>query len=185
MKKIILLCCVTLCFLACKTEEKKKPIEQSVEPVKVETPKELTVDFSFKTNKTDVFRIMTNNIEVDDLQKMNIQVFETVDPTTNYESIIAKFPKDIISNNVFVSLGHKEVKSVDVNSVTITYGDYSISANINTLENYFVLNKFVELDKDANVLKTKRVDGKHNPQLILRRKAINELKGVKVQKKQK
>jgi hypothetical protein len=44
--------------------------------------------------------------------------------------------------------------------------------------NFFLTNKFVDYDETLGVFKTKKVDGKHNPILILRKLYIDKIQGL-------
>jgi hypothetical protein len=143
----------------------------------VATPKHLTVNFNFKTNKPDMFKIMLNNVEIDELQKKNIHIFENVIPSTEDDAITAKFDADNMSNNVVIHLGNKEVKEVEIKSILISYGNNQINiSSPKDLDKYFVFNKFIEKDSTSNTLKTKRVNGQHNPAFSFKRNLINLLK---------
>ena len=172
MKKLLLVFLGIVSVTACKTETNDK----SDKSVKTKEIKRLIVDFSFKTDKIDNFRIMLNNIEIDEFQKMNIQVYEEVGPSSSYESINAIFPENHMSNNIVVNLGSKETKEVQIQKLRLSYGENTIEVTIDNIENYFSLNKFIELDKEERVLRTKKIDGAHNPILFSRKSIINLLK---------
>lgn len=163
----------SLIFMSCKNTAEEPQIEEE----KAAPEAKLIVDFSFKTDQQDVFRIMLNNIEVDELQKKNIQFFEDVTPSSNFESFHAEFDANNISNNVIINLGNKSVKNVEIESIKVTYGDNEIIASTPVqITEYFALNKFVTIDSVSSTLSTNRVDNQHFPAISLRLKSINYLK---------
>ena len=175
MKRIALILFLSLSVLACKSEEKKgKPSEKSpIETPKIE--KELVVNISLKTNKKDEFKLMMNNIEIDEFQKKNIHIIEEMEPTTSYETINASFGVNNISKAFNIFLGAKEIKELDVQSIDISYGGNSVSINSSQLNDYFWFNEFVEQDPESMKIRTKKVEGKHHPIIRLRPKVIDQL----------
>jgi hypothetical protein len=181
MKKTLLLILISLAFFSCKNEKQDKPslnnnklIGQDEEVIR---PKEFLFELVYKTNQDDVFNIMMNNIEVDELQKKNIHIFENVITTTNKDIITAKFDAGNISNNIIVNLGNKEVKEVEIISILVSYGNNTININSpKDIDKYLAFNKFVERDSASNKIKTKKVNGEHRPVLVLKRNLINLLK---------
>ncbi|OUS02406.1 hypothetical protein A9Q86_03940 [Flavobacteriales bacterium 33_180_T64] len=148
-------------------EKKEENIEQII----------LTINFNFKTSQPDVFKIMMNNIEVDELQKKNIHIFEEVVPSTSVDVIIAKFDADNFSKNIVFHLGNKTPKEVEVESILVAYGKNRFNINsAQDLNKYFAFNKFIERDSTSKILNTKRVDGKLNPTFRIKRNLINLLK---------
>ena len=171
IEKVFIACC--LIIISCKNAiEEPLVVEEKSAPAE-----KLIVDFSFKTDQQDTFRIMMNNIEVDELQKKNIQFSEEVAPSSSFENFHAEFDANNMSNNVVINLGNKSIKKVEIESIKITYGDNEIIASTPVqLKEYFVLNKFVTLDSVGSTLSTNRVDNQHFPAISLKRKSINYLK---------
>ncbi len=175
MKKIVSIIIVSIfLFSGCKNEPKTDIVVE--EAINEEADKkELIVEFAFKTNKEDEFKIMLNNIEVDDLQKMNINVVETVPPSAQPDKIIANFGERI-SNNLLINLGNSEVKSVEISAIDVRYGEVFISSQTaEDLDKYFAFNKFIDWDPASLTVSTKRVDGKLFPVISARRRLINAL----------
>ncbi len=175
MKKTLLALVLMIALTGCKNDPKESAISEIAKEVK----KELIVKINFKTNKKDIFRIMMNNIVVDDLQKKNIQIFEEVIPSTGVDQIIAKFDPNNISKNIVISLGNKEEKEVKIESIELSYGENSELVKAEDLPKHFILNKFTSFDENTFIVKTIRVDGKHAPTLALRPKALNKLTKAK------
>ena len=120
------------------------------------------------------------NIQVDDLQKKSIEIFESVVPSANDDAIIAKFDPENFSKDLVINLGDKEEKSVEIKSILISYGDNQI--NLTTpadLNKHLVFNRFINRDSLSNKLTTKRIEGRLNPAIRVKRSAINLLQKKK------
>ncbi|WP_411893956.1 hypothetical protein [Winogradskyella sp. A2] len=138
--------------------------------------KSLKIHFIFRTNKADEFKIMMNNIEVDELQKKQIHISENVEPSSNDDYIVANFDPDNISKQIVIQLGSKIEKEVIINGILISFGDKTV--NLNSPEDFnkhLVFNKFIERDSTSNKLITKRIEGKLNPTIRLKNSLINQL----------
>ncbi|NNK87388.1 MAG: hypothetical protein HKO90_03820 [Flavobacteriaceae bacterium] len=174
MKNLInILILTTILVFSCKNETSQTQ-EKETAQVEEEAPMELEVDFKFKTDKQDVFRVMMNNIEVDEIQKKNIHVFEDVIPTETTESMVMSFGPGNVSNNLIINLGAKEEKTIEIDYIMLTYGGQSQLVNASQLQDFFILNKFISQDEQGR-LKTQTVDGRHNPTIIAKRKLIGQL----------
>ncbi len=172
MKKFLLILLVIT--VACKTEPKEVPEEPIPEKV-VEPIKEFEVIVNFKSNKDDEFKLMLNNVIVDEFQRKNIHVIEKVIASSESENITATFGENNISKNFNFHFGSKQIKEVEIESISFSYGTNNLSIDGSELAEYFSINKYITLDTVSNILKTKRVDGKHNPTIILKRKYIKTL----------
>lgn len=173
LKFLLVLIC--LC-ISCNTSEKKTSNISEIESTQIES-RSLIIEFKFKTNKPDVFKIMMDNIEVDELQKKNIHVFENVTPTSKEDKIIAKFDANNMSKNIIINLGTKEIKEVEIINISISYGDNHYSFDtLNDIKKYFAFNRFIDVSEDNKKIKTKKVDGKHNPAISVRQNLIRLLK---------
>lgn len=157
---------------SCKNETKNDT--QGIENSVIETPKELVVKLGFKTSVEDEFRIMLNNIKVDEFQRKNIQVRETVLPSTGFESIIAHLGGEVNTKNLLIHLGKKE-KIVEFNGMEFSYGSKSILVTKSNFNKFLNTNKFVVLENDGFVFSTKTINGKHNPAIIARKRLLDSL----------
>ncbi|MDG1660874.1 MAG: hypothetical protein P8H40_05805 [Winogradskyella sp.] len=136
----------------------------------------LSVEFVYKTNKTDVFKIMMNNIKVDELQTKHIHITENVIPTTSNDVIEANFDPNNLSKQIVLHLGNKTEKSVTINRILISYGDIFFDLNsVQDFNKHLVFNKFIIRDSTSNKLSTKRIDGKLNPTIRIKNSLINQL----------
>ena len=161
-------------FINCKESTDKQEYSNTPKQTE-EISKQLEIRFSFKTSKTDVFKIMMNNIEVDEFQKKNIQIFETIPPSSQFENIIAKFDEGNMSKNIVFSLGNNEVKEIIIENIIISYKNKDI--NISTSEDiakFLKFNKYVEADSSNKLIKTKKVNGKHSPAFTFSKKLIKQ-----------
>lgn len=177
MSKLKGLLLVFLAFLVVSCQSKTseaKPIEQK--KVEVVEPN-LKIEFKFKTNKPDIFRIMINGIEIDEIQKKNIHIIEEVTPSTSEDTILANFDKGNISSNILINLGNKEPKDVEIISVLVTYGEkhFNITSS-EDLDKYLGFNKCIDRGTDGKTITTKRIDGVLNPVIYFRQSFINLLK---------
>lgn len=173
MKKIILVGLVILFTFSCSNEPKKesKPIE--IEKVK-ETKKEFIVKISFRTNKSDSFILMLNNIVIDEFQRKDINIKEEVSQASNFELITANFGESI-SESFRINIGNKEVKNVEIDFIKISFGEKKLEMSSRELGNYFSFNDFVSYDTINSKFETRRIEGKHYPFLILKKEFMISL----------
>lgn len=177
MKRIFIVLLIASIFtIGCdKAKENEKANKNTKKSENLE--EQLEVRVSFKTNKEDVFKITMNNIQIDELQKKNIQFFETISPTPNYEEITAKFDKGNMSEKIIVSLGNKKLKKVDIDKITVTYKNKAMEfGTAEDLFKFFRFNKYVVVDSTSKVVQTKRFEGQHNPSFSFTKRLINQLK---------
>ena len=93
---------------ACKSDVNEQTDSSENHKTSVETEvKELEVVLDFKTNKDDKFKLMLNNIRVDEFQNKNVQIIEKVNQTSSVDKIITKFGDNNISNNFIINLRTK------------------------------------------------------------------------------
>ncbi|WP_417237350.1 MULTISPECIES: hypothetical protein [Flavobacteriaceae] len=156
-------------FMSCKNK-----VQSLQNEIEAQSKKELVVKLGFKTNVKDEFKILFNNIKVDEFQKKNIQVRETVPPSSGFESIVAHLGGEINTQNLLIHLGKKE-KTVEFNGMEFSYGDKSILITKSNFNRFLNTNKFVVLDDNGFVFSTKTIDGKHNPAIMARKKLLDTL----------
>lgn len=173
MKKIVLVVLVTFFAFSCSSEPKKESKPIVIENVE-ETIKEFIVKMDFKTNSEDSFRLELTNIVIDEFQKKNILVIESVSPSSSYEKITANFGENM-SKAFKINFGTKELKEVEITKINLTYGKNSINIKGSELKKYFSISKFIQYDSISGKLKTQKVEGKHYPIITLKRNYINAL----------
>ena len=116
MRKLITIITFAIISISCNKSEKK---HSSLSEINTDSllKKSLKLEFIYRTNKSDVFKIMMNNIEVDELQKKHIHISENVEPSSNDDYIIAKFDPDNLSKQIVISLGNNNEKEVIIKSI--------------------------------------------------------------------
>jgi len=172
MRKIILVFVVLTTLFACKSDKKNSNNEVATESKKQENI--LKVYIEFKTNKQDEFRIILNNIEVDEFQKMNIEAREIIPVTASYEKMNVTFFDNVFSKNFLIGLGNDKLKELEINKIVISRGPNIVTVNKENIQDYFSPNKYVEFKN--NKIITKKVNGKHLPLLFAKSRLINTLK---------
>ena len=175
MQKFLLIFLVSVFSFSCKNSDKQ---DSNIVDTKTEInlQKKFIVNFNFKTSKADIFKITMMNIEVDDLQKKNIEIFEDVIPSTTDDAIVAEFDANNISKNIVINLGNKQVKEVEIISISVSYGDNHFNFNTaKEFHKYFAFNRFVKKDEESKILTTQKVDGRHNPAISMKQNLIKLL----------
>lgn len=173
MKKLVLVVMVALFTFSCSNEPKKESIPVEVEKA-IETKKEFIVKMSFRTNKSDSFSLMLNNIEIDEFQTKDINIKEEVSQASKFELITANFGESI-SESFRINIGNKEAKDVEIDFIKISYGEKKLEISSRELGNYFSFNEFVNYDTINSKFETRRIDGKHYPFLILKKEFMISL----------
>ncbi len=161
---------VLLFFISCN-QNSNSSVESNASKIK---KKEFLVSIEYKSNSPDKFKLIMDNIKVDEFQRKSIVITEDVVATTSLDFINANFGENI-SSRIVLNLGNKEVKKVVINELIMSYGDNSIIIDGNSILDSFKLNEFVEFDSTSKELKTKRINNNHAPALILKPKVINQL----------
>lgn len=167
MKKLAFILLVFV--VACKNEPKETAEEPQTTEVE-EVVNELEIVMNFKTDTAGEFKLMLNNVKMDEFQRKNIHVIEKVEPATGIDELRASFGPNNISNNIYINFGNKATKNVEISNIQIQYGDKGFNIDANALTEYFSLNKYVVFDSVTNTIKTQRVGDIHNPSITLKRK---------------
>lgn len=138
--------------------------------------KELLVEFYFKTDSADEFKIMINDIKVDELQRKDIHIYEDVVPSSNEDRIIARFDENNISDKIRISLGNKVLKKVELKRLLVKYGDNEILLSTPAdFKKYLFFNKFIEYNSENSTITTLNQDGVHHPVIFFKPILINLL----------
>ncbi|OUS01643.1 hypothetical protein A9Q86_07695 [Flavobacteriales bacterium 33_180_T64] len=166
MKKNILVICVLL-FLSCK-EEKKEKINSRPDL------KQLIVKVDLKTTTEDVFKVIMNNIKVDEFQEKNVIIRETIPVTSNYENITASFDTNNFSNNIHIDLG-KTLKNVKFNTIEFIYGANVLLITKDNFNEFLKVNKFAKFNEDDFSVTTKKEGKNQYSKIILKQSAIKFL----------
>lgn len=82
-----------------------------------------------------------------------------------------------MSKKIMINLGNKIVKTIEIQSINISYKDNVINiSSPKDINKYLRFNKYIERDSASNIIKIKNVKGQHKPAITFSRKLINELK---------
>lgn len=177
--KNLLIILLLIFTVSCKEESSNTEVQtiENIEDSSAEQViKQLRLGFSFKTNTEDVFKIMLNNITVDDLQTKSIHFTEQMPPMENFEEIVAVFDPNNFSQDLAISLGNAKVKEVILDKITISYGDKAVMAStVSEINDNIVFNKYIDFNQETKVLKTKKLDGQHFPTIIIRPRVLASL----------
>lgn len=171
MKYNILFICLLILLGSCS--QKKSSINDAKD-LTIAKSEILLVKLELKTTVKDEFRIMLNQIEIDEFQKMNIQASEVIPVTSHYESMKVDFFENMFSKKIVIGLGNKFPKRVEIKSISVSKGLNIIDIPQAQIEEYFTANKYVIFDDDMNIT-TKKIDGKHAPILFANSRLINLL----------
>jgi len=171
MKKISILLFLALVLFSCENRTDKQ--KQQKEIVEIEDKKELIIEMYFKTNKEDTFKFLMNNIKVDEFQSKNIQILEKVSPSTAVDQMSFNFENNK-PNSFIINLGNKHPKEVTIKNIVVKYGENIVEINKSNFKRYTVPNKFIEINEEGTLI-TKKIDGKHNPSLVLKKNVFNQV----------
>jgi len=178
MKKTFL-ALVLLTIFACKNEVKKDLNTQIVEHV--ELPK-FIVEMNFKTDKADAFRLMLRNVELDEFQKKDIIIEEKVSPTSSIDLVSASFGEGNISNYFSINFGKQDEKIIEIETITLSYGNNHVVVNRGNFNKYFNPNKDVSVSLDLpNIILhvDKNTNNKSNPTIYAKSSLMAELMNTK------
>ena len=170
MKQIVLSVFSCIVLFSCKENKPTVNVESSDS----EKKSILTVSVELKTTKEDEFKVMLNQIDVDEFQKMNIQATEVIPVTNNYEKMRVSFFENTFSNKLVIGLGNKHPKSVDIKNISLSYGTRSINISKAQLSTYFSANTYSYFDDNMTII-TKIEKDQHTPALYANTKLINLL----------
>lgn len=170
MKQVLLILFIGCILFSCN--ENKSVANGDNTPS--EQKKVLSVSIELKTTHDDEFRIMLNQIEVDEFQKMDIRAYEVIPATNNYDKMTARFFDKIISKKLVIGLGNKHLKTVDINRISMSYGTSSLVIPKVELSSYFNTNSYASFDNQMNIV-TQKDNGRHLPALYANAKLINAL----------
>ncbi|MDG5491103.1 hypothetical protein [Psychroserpens sp. SPM9] len=168
MNRIALILCV-LFFMSCSEKKSsKKEVPTIVEK------KELIVKVYLKTDVEDVFSIRMDNIQVDEFQKKNIFIRETIPLSTGYESITANFGPNNFSKHIHFGLG-KKLKTVDLKTIEFTYKGNTLTITKENFNDYLQVNDSAELNLEDFSINTKNVIANKNPEISVKYSTIQFL----------
>lgn len=175
MKKLITL--LALITLSCNGEPKEKQVsEKTNQKSEVPVSKRLVIEMDFETNAPEDIKFIANDIFLNNGQSMNLYITQKVNPNETSKKIKFQLPDDVIPDfNIALSLGTKHEKEIKINSISIAVGNVSYQIDSKNLITYFRPNRFVTYDDESGLLKTKTIDGKHNPMIFLRKPYVDKI----------
>lgn len=177
MKKVFFTL-ITLVLISCNNEKPKVEGKSEIieEKIQVNEPNQFIMDLNLKSSETDVLKMFANNIFINNERTMNISLSGKINKSENLSTMSFSFPKDIKPDvQVYFSLGTKNEKKIYIENINLSFGQTKFSIKANELEDYFAFNQFVNYNSETGEISTKKVNGKHNPLMILRRKIIDQI----------
>ncbi|MDU8884652.1 hypothetical protein RXV94_00670 [Yeosuana sp. MJ-SS3] len=168
-----------LLSLSCKDNNKTEiPTAQNIEEETSNTNK-LIFEIDLKTSEPDDFSLFLNDIFLNNSQFMNISIKSKLNSNETEKVLHFEFPEGIKPDRqMFLALGTKKEKEVQINSITISYGDLEHVITKGNLLQYFTMNKYVEYNSETNTLTTKSVDNRHNPIIFVRPKILDSFQDL-------
>lgn len=141
-----------------------------------ESAKQLIFEVELETSEPDEFTVFCNDIFLNNNQSMSIRITQKFTFNETKKKMKFVFPEDIIPDyNIGFLLGTKTAKEIRINKIRISFGDKQIQISDSELSKYFIFNKYVEFNKVNNNLIIRKIDGKLNPFISLKRKYLDRL----------
>jgi len=175
MKKLITL--LVLITLSCNSDSKEKQVKE-IASQKTEIPAStrLVVEIDFETNAPEDIKFISNDIFLNNGQSMDLYITQKVTPSELAKKVKFELPENVIPDfNIAIHLGKKHEKEVKINSISISAGSLTYQIDSKNLITYFRPNRFVNYDQESGTLKTKTIDGKHNPMIFLRKSFVEKI----------
>jgi hypothetical protein len=178
MKKIAFIILIVM-MSSCKNNTGEPPKEDTAAETKIielAKPNKFSVTIELKYSQPEDIKLFSNDVFINNNRSMSISVKEKVAKSDNFKTVLLDFPKDIKPDyQVGVSFGTKVVKSIEIKSVRVSYGDVEFAFTSQELNNYFVFNKFIDYNPETGLIQTKKADGRLNPIMFLRGKIMDKL----------
>lgn len=179
--KIKFLSILIVLFVSCKND--KNPVEnETVDDSKVvitDPPKAIIFEVDLTTTQPDEFKLFANEIFLNNSQHMNISIGQKLNLNETSKKMIFRFPENIKPDfQMGFGLGTKFKKEIRINEMMLSFGKTTFNIKPEELEKYFTFNKFTEYNSSMNKIKTKKVDGKHNPLIFFRRRILDSIQNI-------
>jgi hypothetical protein len=175
MKTQFLILIFILSLFSCKDEVNQGSINKDI----VKEANQLILEVTLKTSQAGNFKFFANNIFLNNNKEMNISITHKLKSNPDFEKITFKFPENINPDSQLgLSLGSKSEKSIEIANMLLTFGETKFKIIPETIKDYMVLNKFINIDSITSKIVTKKVDNGHNPILFFRRKIIDSLQNT-------
>ncbi|WP_323787433.1 hypothetical protein [Psychroserpens sp.] len=169
-------------YSSCQNDQNKtKKEDTSAENIEqVTKPKALIVEIDLESSIPEDFKLMSINTFLNNGQFMDIYITQKINANETAKTIRFEMPENITPDNfVGISFGTKSIKEVKINNINLSFGDLNYNIQSEAVLDYFRTNKYMDYDETLNVFKTKQVEGKHNPILMLRQLYIDKIQEVK------
>lgn len=168
---------LVLLTLSCSGNQKQKIVEKKQE-LEVLANK-LVFDIDLETTKPDDFRLIANNVFLNNSQFMDISIIHKLNNNETSKKIHFEFPEGVQPDyQIGFSLGVKNVKEVKINNIVLSYGDLVYNITPSNFSKYFRLNRFLKYNEETGTLKTQKIENKLNPIFFLRKPFISKIQEV-------
>lgn len=179
MKRISTLLLIVF-LISCQNEKNNSESINNEIVENIEESKKLILKIDLETSVPEDMKLMAINTFLNNGQFLDLYVTQKLNANETSKKIIFELPENITPDNfVGVSFGAKELKEVKINNIILSFGDLEYNIDSKSILSYFKTNQFVDYDEASGIFKTKRVDGQHNPILILRKLYIDKIQEVK------
>lgn len=179
IKKTILLFAILFAITSCKEEQPKKAEvkpQNTTAVEKKEAPKKVVLELDVEMTQPEDLVLFSNEIFLNNGQFMNLRVTQKINSNETSKHVVFELPENVRPDfNLALSLGNKEVKEIKLSNIKFSYGANTIKINNEDLDKYFTFNRFTSYNKDANTITTKKISGKLNPVVLLKKKHLIQL----------
>ncbi|WP_417888450.1 hypothetical protein [Xanthomarina gelatinilytica] len=180
IKKTLTILTALITLVACKETESKpdnaKSKKELVVTEKKEESKKLVVELDIETDQPEDLVLYSNEIFLNNGQFMNLRITQKLNSNETKKHVAFEFPDNVKPDyNLGLLLGRKNEKELKITNLQLTFGSFKLSIPENEFDKYFVFNKFVDYQKDTNTIVVKKVGGKLNPTISLKRKYLNQI----------
>ena len=172
MKNLLILLTVFTLVFSCKNEE--KPIQNEQPIVVEEGTKQLEIEITCKTDKTDIFQVIFSQIELKNNREGAYIITDKLTSQTGSKKYDYKMFGDFILTKLQLKFG-RVPKDFYIEKIKISYKLRDIFIDGSELNKYFVINKFINYDNVTKKITTKEINGKHVPLMTLRDGFIKRL----------
>jgi hypothetical protein len=182
MKKVIVFILLAFCSIisltSCGGENKKKNNAPAESNNKIKEQPKLESVFKINLNMVipndDTIEVFY--LDYDDTNySYKTKVTKKVIGSSKAQNIEVLLPKEIFPNSLRIDFGlNRSEEDVVLNSVAMTYEDFSMVLTAEEFHAFFMPNKYINYIKETGVVERKVVDGKYDPyfnaRAVLRKK---------------
>ncbi|WP_223032323.1 hypothetical protein [Hanstruepera marina] len=179
IKKTILLFAILFAITSCKDEQPKKAEvkpQNTTSVEKKEAPKKLVLELDVEMTQPEDLVLFSNEIFLNNGQFMNLRVIQKINSNETSKHVVFEFPENVKPDfNLALSLGNTKEKEVKLSNIKFSYGDKNINVTQDEMNKYLTFNRFTSYNKDTNIITTKKVGGKLNPVVFLKKDQLLKL----------